>query len=101
MSGFPLGTPIWPVVTLERIGGRPEVAEDAPRVRLRVWDSSKTKAEDLITKLALIVERADGERTQMGSAILVATAIDRMAWLPDESVKVPSYLMDATLVFIS
>lgn len=102
MSGFPLGTPIWPVTVLERIGGGPGVGEDQPRARFRVWDESKTRAEESIVQVGKLIERSDGFRTELIPGLfLVATEVHRLVWMPDISLDgKPSYLMDATLVFI-
>ena len=101
MSGFPMGTPRWPVVTLERIGGQPVTAEEHPRIRLRVWNESKDNAEKLIVQAGNLLEGLGKTEIEPG-LWLAAADIHRLAWSPDWSLDgKPSYILDATLVFIS
>lgn len=101
MSGFPLGTPIWPVVTLERFGGSSTDCEDLPRARLRVWDENKSNAEKVVVALGRLLQNSDGRRTEISPGLwLVAVEVHRLAWWPDVSLDYqPSYILDATLAF--
>ena len=102
MFGFPSGTPNWPVITQERIGGRPGIAQDVPRVRFRVWGETKTQADDVLFAIASLFDGEYGVFADLGNGLSLETAqIDRCAWLPDSVLgDQPSYVMDATLVFI-
>lgn len=103
MGGFPRGTPVWPVVTMTRVGGSPSWPEDSPRIRVRVWEQTKTKAEALIVKIGNVIEEADGRGIDIDLSLrLLATSVDFLVWAPDPTLDgMPSYYMDATLVFIN
>jgi hypothetical protein len=83
--------PVFPLIVVERIGGRPAVRErlDRARIQLAVWGNSKSEARDLADAARLKLLDLEGQSVTTGGGAPVdafVTAVEddlALFWSPD------------------
>jgi hypothetical protein len=83
--------PVYPLITVKRIGGVPAVRErlDSARLQLDVWGTSKSEARDLADQARVVLHGMESKVYSVtgGDAVnaVVTGVVDNLGltWLPD------------------
>lgn len=92
--------PVYPLMTVKRIGGLPAVAPrlDRSRLQIDVWGNNKSEARDLADSARVKVHQMEGQtyRVADGDVVdAVVTAVEDilgLTWLPDEATARDRYI---------
>ena len=83
--------PVWPLITVKRIGGIPTVRQrlDRVNIQLEVWGNSKSEARDLADAARVAIYLLEPKVCTTGAGFPVNATITGveetlgLAWLPD------------------
>lgn len=92
--------PVFPLVTLTRVGGAPSVLEwvDSGRVQLDAWAATKAGASDLARELIRALADARGRRVPGVGVLTAVSVVLGPLWQPDPDTLRPRYLVDVQAV---
>lgn len=97
--------PVWPLITVKRIGGLPRdrARLDGPSLQIEVWGNSKAEARDLADAARVKLHAMEPKVCTTGAGYPVNATITGVAdtlgltWLPDPVTNRDRYLFGVTV----
>lgn len=91
--------PTLPMLVVSRIGGGPQLGEaplDDARLSVDVWGITKFQAVEAVKVLTGLIQDLASTPLDAGT-IALNGQVDSVVWAPDDTLKLPRYVVDCTL----
>lgn len=81
-------SPVWPCVTVSRVGGTATagMGADQPNIQIDVWGSTKADSHDLMAHILTLMWEMPASPNVSGATVTDVMPTTGMLWLPDQTV---------------